>query len=170
MSAHASISATAVQPSSNTNTSGLPAYHGLDGDHHPVFNLIPWPASPKFGTPDLRACGCRCRGPQNPVPPKILRPRPRFCTAKPTSPSIAPGLTTSIPAFRDASVAFSSRTASVVDLAHRNRDGRIAVVSVHKCPKIHRNDLPVLKHPLGEGMPCTTSLLTEVHNAHGYPW
>ena len=142
---------TAVQPSPqhpDIRLAGI--HHRLDRDHHAGAQLHAVARLAKIR--HLRILvhvRRRCRGPQNPAPPKTLRLRPRLCTAAPISPSVAPGFTAAMPACSDASVTFSSRAVSGVNLlAHRNRDRRIAVVAVDDRTAIDRNDVPFFQDPL----------------------
>ena len=103
--------ATAVQPSSSTTTSDLPAFTiGSMAITMPERSFMPRPRSPKFGT-----CGSSCIWTPMPWPTKSrTTENPSAsttpCTAAPTSPRVAPGLTAAIPACNEASVTFNSRT------------------------------------------------------------
>ncbi len=125
-------------------------HHGLDGDHH---------AGPQLHAPARLAkvrhlrilvhVGRRCRAPQNPVPPRTLRPRPPLAPRRRHRPESLPASPPQSPHCSDASVTLSSRTVSAVNLlAHRHRDGRIAVVAVDHRAAIHRNNVPFLQDPL----------------------
>ena len=156
---------TAVQPSASTCTSGLPALTmGSMAITMPSRSFMPHPLRQSSAPADLRACGRRCHGPQNPLPPK--NPASNFCTAEPTSPSVAPGFTTAMPP-AGTLVTVSSRAV----WGRSVPTGTVMAASPQKpsttTPKSTQTMSPSFRIRFGDGMPCTTSLLTEVHSTQG---
>ncbi len=137
----------AVLQNLNPRLAGV--HHRLDRDHHARFQLLALAPPSRSSEP----AGLRADCVPIPWPTKsrtTLNPSAStvFCTAAPTSPSVAPAFTARIPLWQRLLRHLQQLPRLLVHpLPYRDRNCRIAVVPIHHHARIDRNNIPVAQLP-----------------------